>query len=247
MQFGVVTLFPESLEAFVAAGVVGRALTDGKVSLDTESPRQHAHDKHRTVDDRPFGGGPGMVMTPQPTIDAVKALKARMPAAKVVYLTPQGSVFNQATAKRYCLAQSVILLCGRYEGVDERIIDSCVDEELSLGDFVLSGGEIAAAAVIDSVARLVPGVLGHPESAEQDSFAANGWLDCPHYTRPTEFDGMAVPSVLTSGDHKAIALWRRQQALTRTRSRRPELIEESVLTDADKAFLNTIDSTDFES
>jgi len=242
MQFGVVTLFPESLEAFVAAGVVGRALSDGKVSLDTESPRQHARDKHRTVDDRPFGGGPGMVMTPQPTIDAVTALKARMPEAKVVYLTPQGSVFNQATAKRYCQARSVILLCGRYEGIDERIIDSCVDEELSLGDFVLSGGEVAAAAVIDSVSRMVPGVLGHPESAEQDSFAADGWLDCPHYTRPTDFNGMAVPAVLTSGDHKAIALWRRQQALTRTRLRRPELIDESVLTDADKALLNKLDS-----
>jgi len=247
MQFGVVTLFPESLKAFMAEGVVGRAISDGKVSLDTESPRQHAHDKHRTVDDRPFGGGPGMVMTPQPTIDAVQALKARMPAAKVVYLTPQGPVFNQATAQSYCLAQSVILLCGRYEGIDERIIESCVDEELSLGDFVLSGGEIAAAAVIDSVSRLVPGVLGHPESAEQDSFAAKGWLDCPHYTRPTEYDGMAVPSVLTSGDHKAIALWRRQQALTRTRLRRPELIEESDLSDADKALLNRIDSGDSES
>ncbi len=242
MQFGVVTLFPESLEAFVATGVVGRALSDGTISLDTESPRQHATDKHRTVDDRPFGGGPGMVMTPQPTIDAVNALKARMPAAKVVYLTPQGAVFNQATAKRYCLLQSVIMLCGRYEGIDERIIESCVDEELSLGDFVLSGGEIAAAAVIDSVSRMVPGVLGHPESAEQDSFAETGWLDCPHYTRPTDFNGMAVPPVLTSGDHKAIALWRRQQALKRTRLRRPELIDESALTDADKIFLNTIDS-----
>jgi len=242
MQFGVVTLFPESLHAFVAAGVIGRALADGKVSLDTESPRQHAHDKHRTVDDRPFGGGPGMVMTPQPTIDAVNALKARMPEAKVVYLTPQGSVFNQAKAAQFCQARSVILLCGRYEGVDERVIESCVDEELSLGDFVLSGGEVAAAAVIDSVSRMVPGVLGHPESAEQDSFAADGWLDCPHYTRPTDFNGMAVPAVLTSGDHKAIALWRRQQALTRTRLRRPELIDESVLTDADKALLNKLDS-----
>jgi len=188
-----------------------------------------------------------MVMTPQPTIDAVNALKDRMPAAKVVYLTPQGSVFNQSTAKRFYRSQALILLCGRYEGIDERIIDSVVDEELSLGDFVLSGGEVAAAAVIDSVSRLVPGVLGHPESAEQDSVAAEGWLDCPHYTRPTEFNGMAVPPVLTSGDHKAIALWRRQQALTRTRLRRPELIDESVLTDADRTLLDSMDSKPFES
>ncbi len=245
MQFGVVTLFPEALMGIVEAGVVGRAIRDGKVDVFTESPRSHAHDKHRTVDDRPFGGGPGMVMTPQPTMDAIGTLRQRLPKAKVVYLTPQGSVFNQAAATRFSQAESVILLCGRYEGIDERIIDSAVDEEVSLGDFVLSGGEVAAAAVIDSVSRLVPGVLGHPESASQDSFAASGWLDCPHYTRPEIFNGMAVPPVLMSGDHKAIALWRRQQALTRTRLRRPELIQSSALTPADRALLKKIESEDF--
>jgi len=237
MQFGVVTLFPDALLEIVKAGVIGRAISDGKVVVKTESPRDHAHDKHRTVDDRPFGGGPGMVMTPQPTVDAINALRHTLPKADVVYLTPQGPVFDQAKAVEFSQSESLILLCGRYEGVDERIIESAVDEEISLGDFVLSGGEVAAAAIIDAVSRLVPGVLGHPESAEQDSFAADGWLDCPHYTRPENFNGKAVPPVLMSGDHKAIALWRRQQALTRTRLRRPELIEESTLTDADKKLL----------
>ncbi len=242
MRFGVVTLFPEALTGLVCAGVVGRAISEGTVDLYTETPRDFAHDKHRTVDDRPFGGGPGMVMTPQPTLDAIAALNRRMPSARVVYLTPQGSVFDQATAARYREAGSLILLCGRYEGIDERIIERAVDEEVSLGDFVLSGGEVAAVAVIDATARLVPGVLGHADSASEDSFGTDGLLDCPHYTRPENFDGMAVPPVLTSGDHKAIALWRRQQALTRTRMRRPELIDESVLTSAEQELLKNIDS-----
>ena len=242
MRFGVVTLFPEALMALVETGVIGRAIGDGKVVVNTESPRSHAHDKHRTVDDRPFGGGPGMVMTPQPTVDAINALRESIPGAKVVYLTPQGKVFDQAKAVEFSRCESMILLCGRYEGIDERIIESVVDEEVSLGDFVLSGGEVAAAAIIDAVSRLVPGVLGHPESAEQDSFANEGWLDCPHYTRPENYNGMAVPPVLMSGDHKAIALWRRQQALTRTRMRRPELINESALTDADKKLLKNVES-----
>ena len=242
MRFGVVTLFPDALLGMVGAGVTGRAIGDGKMVVNTESPRAFAHDKHRTVDDRPFGGGPGMVMTPQPTVDAINALRQTLPKARVVYLTPQGAVFDQAKAVEFSQLESLILLCGRYEGIDERIVVSAVDEEVSLGDFVLSGGEVAAAAIIDAVARLVPGVLGHPESAEQDSFAADGWLDCPHYTRPENFNGMAVPSVLMSGDHKAIALWRRQQALKRTRLRRPELIDESALTDADIELLNKIES-----
>jgi len=241
MRFGVVTLFPDAVTNMVDIGVIGRALRGGTVSMETESPRDHALDKHRTVDDRPFGGGPGMVMAPQPTVDAIASLKARMPDAKVVYLTPQGEPFTQGLAKTLCDAGSVILLCGRYEGIDERIIESVVDQEISLGDFVLSGGEVAAAAVIDAVSRLVPGVLGHPESADQDSFSDNGWLDCPHYTRPEIYNQMAVPSVLLSGDHKAIAAWRRKEALTRTRLRRPELIDRSALSEADKALLNDIE------
>ncbi len=243
MKFGVVTLFPESVAALTDIGVIGRAIERGEVVVDTESPRGHAHDKHRTVDDRPFGGGPGMVMTPQPTLDAIQALKARLPPSKVIYLSPQGAVFDQAMAQRFSEMDSLILLCGRYEGIDERITERAVDEEVSLGDFVLSGGEVAAAAVIDAVARLVPGVLGHPESAVQDSFADDGLLDHPHYTRPELYDGMAVPSVLLSGDHKAIAMWRRQQALLRTSRRRPELIEESTLSEADKALLKKIEPT----
>lgn len=247
MRFGVVTLFPDAVVGLAGAGVVGRAMNEGIVSLQTESPRDFAADKHRTVDDRPFGGGPGMVMTPQPTLDAIAALKQRLPDAKVVYLTPQGPVFDQAKAVSFSQAGSLILLCGRYEGIDERIVERAVDEEVSLGDFVLSGGEVAAVAVIDAVARLVPGVLGHPDSASQDSFAAEGWLDCPHYTRPENFDGMAVPPVLMSGDHKAIALWRRKQALTRTRLRRPELIKESDLSIADRELLKKIDSGNTDS
>lgn len=243
MKFGVVTLFPDSVRTLTDMGVIGRAIERGQVVIDTESPRSHAHDKHRTVDDRPFGGGPGMVMTPQPTLDAIHALKERLPAARVVYLSPQGAVFNQAMAQRFSEMESLILLCGRYEGIDERITESAVDEEVSLGDFVLSGGEVAAVAVIDAVGRLVPGVLGHPESAVQDSFAVDGMLDHPHYTRPELYDGMAVPSVLVSGDHKAIALWRRQQALLRTSQRRPELIEESALSAEDKALLKKIEPT----
>jgi len=233
--------------ALLQVGVVGRGISGGMVSIDTKSPRDFAHDKHRSVDDRPFGGGPGMVMTPQPTCDAIAALRNRLPQAKVVYLTPQGSAFTQAKAQAYSEAESLILLCGRYEGVDERIIESAVDEEVSLGDFVLSGGEVAAVAVIDTVARLVPGVLGHPESAQQDSFAAEGWLDCPHYTRPENYNGMAVPPVLMSGDHQAIAQWRRHQALTRTCQRRPELIKQSALTEADQALLNKIESAETDS
>jgi len=244
MHFGVITLFPEALLGLLEVGVIGRALRSGVVSVATESPRDHAHDRHRSVDDRPFGGGPGMVMTPQPTCDAIGVLQQQLPGAPVVFLTPQGQPFTQAKARAWSTSESLILLCGRYEGIDERIVHSAVDEEVSLGDFVLSGGEVAAVAVIDAVARLVPGVLGHPESAAQDSFAEDGWLDCPHYTRPEEFNGMAVPPVLLSGDHKAIQQWRRQQALTRTWQRRPELIDESALSDAEQALLNDITSDD---
>jgi len=247
MRFGVVTLFPEALCGLLDVGVLGRATHRGIVSVHTESPRDFATDKHRTVDDRPFGGGPGMVMTPQPTCDAIEALRGQLPEAKVIYLTPQGKPFTQAMARTFSEAKSMILLCGRYEGIDERIVESAVDEEVSLGDFVLSGGEVAAAAVIDAVARLVPGVLGHADSASQDSFAADGLLDFPHYTRPENFNGMAVPPVLLSGDHQAIGQWRRQQALMRTRQRRPELINTSALTDTDRDFLNITEPDDSDS
>jgi len=237
MHFDIVTLFPEMVATVAEFGVVGRARRNGLVSLDFENPRDHTSDVHRTVDDRPYGGGPGMVMKCEPLTGAVAAARARAPqGSPVVYLSPQGEVFDQAAATRYAALPGIILLAGRYEGVDERFIESQVDEELSLGDFVLSGGEIAAMAVIDAVVRLLPGVLGDDESAAQDSFM-EGLLDCPHYTRPEEIDGRRVPEVLLSGDHAAIARWRLKQALGRTFERRPDLIEKLELTGEQRALL----------
>lgn len=225
MRITVVSLFPELVAQVVGHGVVGRAHEQGLMSLDVINPRDFAEDAHRTVDDRPYGGGPGMVIACGPASRAIAAAKNTMPAAcPVVCLTPSGKVFDQALARRYAALPGLILLAGRYEGIDERLIERHVDEELSLGDFVLSGGEIAAMAVVDAVTRLLPGVLGDAESVQQDSFM-DGILDCPHYTRPEIFDGQAVPSVLLSGDHAAITRWRRKQALGRSFLRRPDLFE----------------------
>jgi tRNA (guanine37-N1)-methyltransferase len=238
MQIGVVTLFPEMVTAVAEYGVVGRAERRGLVSVDTENPREHAVDVHRTVDDRPYGGGPGMVMKFEPLAGAIAAIGRRLPRdVPVVCLSPQGRVFDQETAKRYAALPGLILLAGRYEGIDERLIESHVDEELSLGDFVLSGGEIAAMAVIDAVVRLLPGALGDDESAVQDSFM-QGLLDHPHYTRPELVDGRAVPEVLVSGDHGAIARWRTKQALGRTAIRRPDLLERLELDDEQRKLLD---------
>ena len=238
MQIGVVTLFPEMVTAVAEYGVVGRAERRGLVSVDTENPREHAVDVHRTVDDRPYGGGPGMVMKYEPLAGAIAAIGRRLPRdVPVVCLSPQGRVFDQEAAKRYAALPGLILLAGRYEGIDERLIESHVDEELSLGDFVLSGGEIAAMAVIDAVVRLLPGALGDDESAVQDSFM-QGLLDHPHYTRPELVDGRAVPEVLVSGDHGAIARWRMKQALGRTAIRRPDLLERLELDDEQRKLLD---------
>lgn len=225
MQFAVVSLFPEFVVEVMRHGVVGRAAERGLVSLRCENPRDFADDPHRTVDDRPYGGGPGMVMKYEPAGHAIGAAKERLPAgAPVVCLTPSGQRFDQATARRYAALDGLVLVAGRYEGIDERLITAAVDEELSLGDFVLSGGEIAAMAVIDAVTRLLPGVLGDADSAEQDSFM-DGLLDFPHYTRPERVAGQDVPAVLLSGDHAAIARWRCKQALGRSYLRRPDLLE----------------------
>jgi tRNA (guanine37-N1)-methyltransferase len=225
MQMQVVTIFPDMVNTVVEYGVVGRAVERGIVTLQYQDPREHTTDLHRTVDDRPYGGGPGMVMKYEPVAAALQAARTAMPAGSpVVCLSPQGAVFDQATAKRFAALPGIIFLAGRYEGFDERLIESEVDEELSLGDFVLSGGEIAAMAVIDAVVRLLPGVLGDEASAEQDSFM-NGLLDHPHYTRPEEIEGRHVPDVLLSGDHARLAKWRYQQALGRSYLRRPELVE----------------------
>lgn len=224
MQMQVVTIFPDMVNTVAEYGVVGRAVERGILNLQYQDPRDYTSDVHRTVDDRPYGGGPGMVMKYAPAAAALRAARSAMPAGSpVVCLTPQGAVFDQAVAKRFAALPGIIFLAGRYEGIDERLVESEVDEELSLGDFVISGGEIAAMAVIDAVVRLLPGVLGDETSAEQDSFMA-GLLDHPHYTRPEEIEGLQVPDVLLSGDHARIAKWRYQQALGRSFLRRPDLL-----------------------
>lgn len=237
MWFGVVTLFPEMIAGATREGVFGRALSAGLLRLETENPRDYAHDRHRTVDDRPYGGGPGMLMKIQPLRDALKALRARAPdGVRVVYLSPQGQPLRQAGVRRAASESAMIFVCGRYEGVDERFIQTDVDEEWSLGDFVISGGELAALVAMDAISRLVPGVLGHHESAEQDSFES-GLLDCPHYTRPEVYEGLTVPEVLLSGNHEAIRRWRREQSLLRTWRRRPDLLRQSELSREDRRIL----------
>jgi tRNA (guanine37-N1)-methyltransferase len=238
MQMQVVTLFPEMVNTVAQYGVVGRAAERGLMTLQCQDPREYTADAHRTVDDRPYGGGPGMVMKFAPAAAAIRAAKAAMPpGSPVVCLSPQGVVFDQAAAKRFAALPGLILLSGRYEGIDERLVESEVDEELSLGDFVLSGGEIAAMAVIDAVVRLLPGVLGDEASAEQDSFM-DGLLDHPHYTRPEEVEGLRVPDVLLSGDHARIARWRYQQALGRSFERRPDLVGKLNLNDEQQNLLD---------
>ncbi len=238
MHFDVVTLFPEMVATVADFGVVGRAQRNGLVSIGLENPRDHTSDVHRTVDDRPYGGGPGMVMKYEPLAGALEAARQRAPkGSPVVYLSPQGAVFDQATARRLAALPGVIMLAGRYEGIDERFIEAHIDEELSIGDFVLSGGEIAAMAVVDAVVRLLPGVLGDDDSAAQDSFM-EGLLDCPHYTRPEEVAGRDVPDVLLSGDHAGIARWRMKQALGRTYERRPDLIEKLELNEEQQVLLD---------
>ena len=238
MRIGVVTLFPEMVEAVSAYGVVGRAVDRGLATLSTVSPREFAADAHRTVDDRPYGGGPGMVMTCGPLGKAIDAAQDSVGQdARVIYLTPQGRLFDHTVAERLASLEEFVLVAGRYEGIDERLLESHVDEELSLGDFVLSGGEIAAMAVIDSVVRLLPGALGDEQSVAEDSFA-DGLLDHPHYTRPEEYDGRRVPEVLLSGDHERIARWRQQMSLTRTAERRPDLLQRRGLTDEERKLLD---------
>ncbi|WP_394200109.1 tRNA (guanosine(37)-N1)-methyltransferase TrmD [Shewanella waksmanii] len=231
MWLGVVTLFPEMFRAVTDFGVTGRAVKNGLLELQTWNPRDFTHDKHRTVDDRPYGGGPGMLMMVQPLRDAIHAAKnAAGQDTKVIYLSPQGRKLTQQGVEELAKSERMILVCGRYEGIDERIIQAEVDEEWSIGDYVLSGGELPAMTLIDSVSRLVPGVLGKQASAEQDSFS-DGLLDCPHYTRPESLDGVDVPAVLLSGNHEHIRRWRLQQSLGRTLLRRPELFENLALTD----------------
>lgn len=237
MWIGVVSLFPEMFRAITEHGVTGRAVKSGLLQIECWNPRDFTHDKHRTVDDRPYGGGPGMLMMVQPLRDAIHAAKqAAGDGAKVIYLSPQGRKLTQAGVTELATNQKLILVAGRYEGIDERVIQTEVDEEWSIGDYVLSGGELPAMTLIDAVSRLVPGVLGDQASAEQDSFT-DGLLDHPHYTRPELLDGLAVPEALTSGNHEVIRRWRLKQSLGRTWQRRPELINNLALTDEQESLL----------
>ncbi|HEY8280146.1 MAG TPA: tRNA (guanosine(37)-N1)-methyltransferase TrmD [Bdellovibrionota bacterium] len=229
MEFDLLTLFPEIFTGALNASILGRAQEKGILSVHIHQIRQHALDKHRTTDDLPYGGGPGMVMKPEPLYAAWEAAKARNPnlPARTILLSPQGEPLSQSLLEIWASAlpqqERLILVCGRYEGVDERFIEECVDEEISLGDFVLTGGEIAALALIDGLTRLLPGVLGNEQSSETESFS-EGLLEGPQYTRPPEFRGRKVPEILLSGDHAKIAAWRHEQALRRTKARRPDLM-----------------------
>lgn len=239
MQIDVITLFPELVTTIEEHGVVGRALQKGVVSLQAINPRDYADQPHNRVDDRPYGGGPGMVMQYEPLQKTLAAIRAKSPvdkAAKVVYLSPQGRPLNQAAIRELSTCPQLVLLCGRYEGVDERFLETYVDEEWSLGDYVISGGELAAMVLIDAIVRTLPGVLGDEQSALQDSFE-QGLLDCPHYSRPEEVGDQVVPEELLSGDHKKIARWRLKQSLGRTYIRRPDLLQNLELSQQEQDLL----------
>ena len=235
MRFDVVTLLPGMFRA-LREGIPGRALEQGLAELVTWNPRDYTHDPHRTVDDRPYGGGPGMVMKAEPLREAIMAARAAAPGSPVLYLSPQGRRFDQKAAERMAERPGMILVAGRYEGIDERLIEALVDEEWSVGDYVLTGGELPAMVMMDSIIRLLPGALGHADSARQDSFF-DGLLDCPHYTRPEVVLGRRVPEVLTSGDHERIRRWRLREALGRTWLRRPDLLRERELSEEEQELL----------
>lgn len=237
MIFDILTIFPGMFQGGpLNESILGKAQAKGLVTIRVHNLRDYATDRHQMTDDRPFGGGEGMVMKPEPIVRALEALAPLGPPAHVVLLTPQGSLFDQAAARRFSRMERLVLVCGRYEGVDERVGQYFVDEEVSIGDFILTGGELAAMVVIDAVSRLVPGVLGNEASAEAESFR-EPVLEYPQYTRPQEFRGLKVPDVLLSGDHRRIARWRRWQALLRTRQRRPDLFARLHLSEQDLALL----------
>lgn len=244
MWIGIISLFPEMFKAITDFGVTGRAVKQNLLQVQCWNPRDFTHDKHKTVDDRPYGGGPGMLMMVQPLRDAIREAKATAckedgVEAKVIYLSPQGRKLDQVGVQTLATNQKLILVCGRYEGIDERLIQTEIDEEWSIGDYVLTGGELPAMTLIDAVARFIPGVLGKQASALEDSFA-EGLLDCPHYTRPEVLDGLPVPQVLMSGHHEQIRKWRLEQSLERTWLRRPELLDSLALTDEQRVLLNKI-------
>jgi len=223
MKFDIITIFPELVGGFLECGILRRARAAQLVDIRVVNLREFAKDKHKSVDDRPYGGGEGMVLLPAPLFEAIEWCRQGEPGAQVVLLSPQGKTWNQDMAAEFAALRHVILVCGRYEGVDQRVVDALVDREVSIGDFIMTGGEVPAMAVIDSVVRLIPGALGAEDSTRNESFSS-GLLDYPHYTRPAEFRGMAVPEVLLSGNHAAIERWRRERAIERTLKNRPELL-----------------------
>ncbi len=245
MRFDIFTLFPEVFHPYIDVSIIGRARKSGALEVHLHNIRDWATDKHRTVDDEPYGGGGGMVMKAEPIFAAVESVLGRPPQAPVILLTPQGRPFSQKVARELAELPRVALLCGRYEGIDERVRQHLVTDEISIGDYVLTGGELAALVVLDAVTRLLPNVLGDPDAPDKDSHAT-GLLEHPHYTRPAVFRGWEVPPVLLSGDHGKIARWRREQSLLRTLHRRPDLLAKAQLTEEDRAFLRKLLSEDGE-
>jgi tRNA (guanine37-N1)-methyltransferase len=240
VKFDIVTIFPKMIDAGVAEGVVGRGIASGLIDLQVHDLREFTTDRHRTVDDVPYGGGPGMVMKPEPLMRAVEKIRAtRGTPGAVIVTSPQGRVLTQREAERLARLRHVAVLCGRYEGMDERVLGLVGAQELSVGDYVLSGGELPALIIVDTVSRLVPGVVGDEQSVAEDSFA-RGLLDYPHYTRPAEFGGLRVPEVLLSGHHAEVRRWRKKAALARTLTRRPELLEQAQLDDEERALLSEL-------
>jgi len=236
MKIDVLTIFPEMFEAFWDYGMIRKAVSEHKIHASAVNIRDYADGRHRVTDDRPYGGGCGMVMKPEPLADAIRAVKQQSPMSKTVLMTPQGRVFNQELAREFASWDGMVLVCGRYEGVDERIIQDFVDYEVSIGDYVLSGGELAAMVVMEAVVRLIPGVLGGEDSAEKDSFS-DGLLEHAHYTRPFDFEGETVPDVLMTGHHQYIDKWRHETSLMRTFLKRPDLLKRRSLSDLEKGIL----------
>jgi tRNA (guanine37-N1)-methyltransferase len=239
MIFDIITIFPDFFTSPLEHGVIGKAIKRGKLSVNTVNLRDYTHDRHKTTDDRPFGGGAGMVMLPGPVFDALHDLKQSNPHPKVIFTTPRGKLLRQEIVNELAKEKRLIIICGRYEGLDERICEHCVDMEISIGDYVLSGGELPALVLIDAISRLIPGVLGCESSAENDSFS-NGLLEYPHYTRPREFRGWKVPDILLSGDHALIAKWRRHQSVLTTARRRPDLLATSDLAEEEKKIVQQV-------
>jgi len=239
MRIDLITVFPDMIAQAVEFGVIGRAKEKGLLEIVTHDLRDFTKDRHRSVDDYCYGGGPGMLMKPEPLFEAVESIQYECSSRKVILLSPQGKIFNQEMARQLSLTDHLIMICGRYKGVDERVCEYLVTDEISIGDYVLSGGEIPALVLVDAVSRLLPGALGNYESAQDDSFS-DGILDCPHYTRPADYRGMSVPEVLLSGDPQKISKWQRQQVLIRTLRKRPDLLKLDVLSEEDLEFLKTL-------